>query len=368
MSRLRTAVIGAGHLGRIHAKLLGQVDGAELVAISDPFDAARENAEKLFSVPTYADYRDVIKHVDAAVIAAPTDLHFQIAKDFLKAGKHLLVEKPLTPSGEQANQLALLASAKRLTLQVGHVERFNPAFTALGDIAVDVKYVEAVRASRFPGRCLDVGVVMDLMIHDLDLVLSMTDAPVASVAASGLSVVSDHEDIAETRLEFACGLVANLKASRVSPEPARQMQVYGSGGYADIDFGTPSLSTVVPCKTLVNRSFELSNETENPLGYADQLFSQRLSCDTQELEPRNAILDELHDFVISVQTGVSPTVSGSAGARAVVVADQIIQAIGERQWYAEARSSEVGPKAIARERIETRSSGIPTQGEDRRAA
>ncbi|NNE00684.1 MAG: Gfo/Idh/MocA family oxidoreductase, partial [Pirellulaceae bacterium] len=342
MSDLRIAVIGAGHLGRIHAKLLGQVDGAQLVAISDPFDAARENAAKLFSVPTFADYHDLIDQVDAAVIAAPTDAHFEIAKTFLKAGKHLLVEKPLTSNGEQANQLAMLAAARRLTLQVGHVERFNPAFTALGDIAVDVKYVEAVRASRFPGRCLDVGVVMDLMIHDIDLVLSMTDAPIRSVAASGIAVVSDHEDIAEARIEFTDGLVANLKASRVSPQPARQMQIYGSGGFADIDFGTPALSTIEPCQSLADRSFDLSQETDNPLQYADQLFGQRLRCQTQELKPRNAILDELHDLVISVQTGSSPTVDGASAARAVIVADQVIQAIANRQWYADARSSEVG--------------------------
>lgn len=354
MSRLRIAVIGAGHLGRIHAKLLGQVDGADLVSVSDPFEAARENAAKQFSVPTFADYREVVDKVDAAIIAAPTDAHFEIAKTFLKAGKHLLVEKPITNNGEQANQLALLAAAKRLTLQVGHVERFNPAFTALGDIGVDVKYVEAVRASRFPGRCLDVGVVMDLMIHDIDLVLAMTDAAVTSVSATGLAVVSDFEDIAETRIEFACGLVANLKASRVSPEPARSMQVYGSGGFADIDFNTPALSTVLPCESFTDRSFDLSTETDNPLGYADQLFSQRLRCETIELDKRNAILDELHDFVISIQTGASPTVSGAAGARAVNVADQVISAIKQRKWYADANSSETGPSAQPRQRIETR--------------
>ena len=361
MSQLRVAVIGAGHLGRIHAKLLGQVDGAELVGISDPIAQARSNVEELFDVKTVADYRDLIPNIDAAVIAAPTDLHFDIAKDLLKAGKHLLVEKPLTNDGQQANQLAMMASAKRLTLQVGHVERFNPAFTALEDIAVDVKYVEAVRASRFPGRCLDVGVVMDLMIHDIDLVLSMTDAPVRSVSSSGLAVVSGHEDIAETRIEFECGMVANLKASRVSPTPARNMQVYGAGGFADIDFGTPSLSTVVPCKSIVDRSFELTQETDNPLRYADQLFGSRLQCETRELEPRNAILDELHDFVISIQTGASPTVSGADGARAVLVADQVIQSIKQRRWYNDARPSEIGHKAYARERIETRS-------EQRRAA
>ncbi len=365
MSQLRIAVIGAGHLGRIHSKLLGQVDGAELVAVSDPFEQARGNAAELFSVPTFADYQELIPNIDAAVIAAPTDLHAEIASDLLKAGKHVFVEKPMTIRREDARRLALVASSRKLTLQVGHVERFNPAFTALGDLATDVKYVEATRASSFPGRCLDVGVVMDLMIHDLDLVLSMTEAPVKSIAASGLSVISAHEDIAETRLEFGCGLVANLKASRISPEPARRMTVFGSNGHADIDFGTPALSVVRPCNTVVNRTFDLAAETENPLGYSGQLFSSRLKCETLELEPRNAILDELHDFVISIQTGISPAVDGMAGARAVDVAQRILESIEERVWYEDAKPSEIGPHAAVRERIENASRRI---NGDRKAA
>lgn len=352
MTRLRVAVIGAGHLGRIHAKLLGSVDGAKLVAISDPIDSARENAASLFDVPTYADYRDCIDQIDAAIIAAPTDAHAEIATELLKAGKHLLVEKPLATTAADASRLASLAASRRLTLQVGHVERFNPAFTALGDIGVDVKYIEAVRASRFPGRCLDVGVVMDLMIHDIDLVCSLTEAAVTSVSASGLAVVSDHEDLAEARIEFGCGLVANLKASRISPAPARSMQVYGSGGFAEIDFSGPALHVVRPSESLANRDFELDQATENPLGYADELFTEHLQVGSHELEPRNAILDELHDFVISIQSGMSPTVSGVAGARAVNIAEMILDSISERGWYADASPAEIGPLATIRPRID----------------
>ena len=283
MSGLRIAVIGAGHLGRIHAKLLGQVDGAELVAISEPIEAAREAAAKQFGVPAVADYRDLIESIDAAVIAAPTDLHAPIATAMLRAGKHLLVEKPLATFGADARRLANIASAKRLTMQVGHVERFNPAFTGLGSLASEVKYVESVRASRFPGRCLDVGVVLDLMIHDLDLVLSFTDANVRSVSASGLSVISTHEDIAEARIEFDDGLVANLKASRISPTPARHMQVYGANGFADIDFGAPSLSVVRPSDSVVDRTYSLREETSNPLEYADLLFDGALQVPGERL-------------------------------------------------------------------------------------
>lgn len=355
MSKLRIGVIGAGHLGRIHAKLIGQVDQAELVAISDPFENVCVNAHEMFQVPTFQDYRDCIDQVDAVVIASPTDTHAEIAETFLCAGKHVFAEKPLTISGNDAHLLTMLARKRNLTLQVGHVERFNPAFTALGDLACDVKYIEAVRASRFPGRCLDVGVVMDLMIHDLDLVLSMTRSPLEQVSASGLAVVSDHEDMAEARLEFECGLVANLKASRVSPAPARSMQVFGSAGFADVDFGSPALSVVRPSATIADRSFDLDMATDNPLGYSDQLFSDQLACETIQLEPRNAILDELHDFVISIQSGVSPTVDGVAGARAVCVAEQIVQSINDRQWYNNASPIETGPHAVIRETIESSS-------------
>ncbi|MEM9644486.1 MAG: Gfo/Idh/MocA family oxidoreductase [Planctomycetota bacterium] len=365
MTKLRTAVIGAGHLGRIHAKLLGQVEGAELVAICDPGEQARAVASQSFDVPVLEDFTQVMDQLDAAVIAAPTDFHSDIAKAFLKAGKHLLVEKPLAADGTDAQRLAMLASSRRLTLQVGHVERFNPAFVALEELGRDVKYVEAVRASSFPGRCLDVGVVMDLMIHDLDLVLAMTDAPVTRVSSSGLSVISDHEDIAETRVEFGCGLVANLKASRISPTPARSMQVFGSHGFAEIDFGAPSLSVVRPTASVANRRFDLQEETDNPLQYSGELFSTKLRCETLELESRNAILDELHDFVISCQTGVAPTVDGAAGARAVVVADKILQSIDERAWYSDATTTEYGPHAMVRESVLAASQRIHG---DRRAA
>ncbi|WP_149499857.1 Gfo/Idh/MocA family oxidoreductase [Roseiconus lacunae] len=354
MTNLRIAVIGAGHLGRIHSKLLGSVDGASLVGISDPVESARARASEMFSVPVVEDYRELIDSIDAAVIASPTDSHAEIATELLKAGKHLLVEKPLAISSSDSDRLVMLANSKQLTLQVGHVERFNPAFTALGQLGVDTKYVEAVRASRFPGRCLDVGVVMDLMIHDIDLVCSMTDTAVKSVSASGLAVVSDHEDLAEARIEFECGLVANLKASRVSPTPARSMQVFGPSGFAEIDFSGPALHTVQTSELLVDRQFDLEDATDNPLGYADELFTDHLKIGTQELEPRNAILDELHDFVISIQSGIAPTVSGADGARAVTIAERILDSISERAWYQDATPSEIGALANARTRIEAK--------------
>lgn len=357
----RIAVVGAGHLGRIHAKLLQQVEGAELVAIADPSPQARATATELFDVPVVASHQEILDRIDAAVIASPTPFHFTIASELLEAGKHLLVEKPLATTADEAAALARLAKRQRRTLQVGHVERFNPAWVAAADVVAKPKYVEAIRASRFPGRCLDVGVVMDLMIHDIDLILSLTEAPLVDCQASGLALVTDNEDLVEARLTFACGLVANLKASRVSPTPARQMQVYSEHGFAEIDFGGPALQLIRPATALAERSFDLATAADNPLGFADTLFTDFLPVDAPEIEPRNAILDELHDFVISIRSAMDPTVNGVAGARAVEVAESVIEAVDRRHWAAGEELSQQGPMATPREGIEAASRRLRTQ-------
>lgn len=357
MKPVRFAVIGAGHLGKIHARLLHGVDGAQLVAITDPSDAARAAAAEQLQLATYAHHRQVIDRVDAVVIASPTDLHATIAQDFLVAGKHVLVEKPITTTAADADMLVSLARRKGLTLQVGHVERFNPAWSAAADVVQHPKFIEATRASSFPGRCLDVGVVMDLMIHDLDLVLSLTAAEVVDVQASGMAVVSEHEDIAEARVTFACGLVAQFKASRISPTATRQMQVFGERGFAELDFSGPTASWVRPSQRIVDRSFRLA-ELGDPRTAREALFAEHLIAESPAVEPRNAILDELHDFVISIQSGEPPTVSGADGARAVEVANQILSAIDAHQWNGASDRTARGPHARPMERIEVASERI----------
>ncbi len=358
MKPLQIAVIGAGHLGRIHAKLLGQVEGAVLAGIVDPFAPARDAAASQFNVATYASLDEVINRIDAAIVASPTPLHANTVASLLQANKHVFVEKPMTTGVEESRELVRLAAAKRRVLQVGHVERFNPTWTAAADVTADAKYIEAVRASRFPGRCLDVGVVLDLMIHDIDLVLSLTDAPLRSVQASGIAVVSDHEDMAEARLEFECGLVANLKASRISPTATRQLKSFGPNGFAEIDFSALTLNTVRPSSTLCDRSFALTEVTDNPLKFADTLFSEFLAVDSLKVEARNAILDELHDFVISIQAKSEPTVTGYDGMRAVEVAAAVLQSIDQRQWTRELSAAWMGPHATPTEAIQTASRRI----------
>jgi predicted dehydrogenase len=328
---LRIAVVGAGHLGKIHARLLSGLDEVEVVAITDPSDAARTAAGEALRLPTYASHKQVVDKIDAAVIAAPTGLHAEIAEDLLGAGKHLLIEKPLTTRVEDADRLVRAAAARGCVLQVGHVERFNPAWTAADALTAQPKYIEATRATSFPGRCLDVGVVMDLMIHDIDLVLSLTGGELVDVQASGLSVISGHEDLAEARLTFDCGLVAQLKASRISLSASRQMQIFGSHGFAELDFAAPAATLVRPSEDVLTRRFELG-AMGDPQLFREQLFAEHLVVETPELAPRNAILEELHDFVISIRSGSQPVVRGEAGARAVSVAQRVLRAIGARTW------------------------------------
>lgn len=358
MKPLQVAVIGAGHLGRIHAKLLAQVDGVELVAITDPIAAARDQAQSQFNVPTFESHREVLSMIDAAIVASPTPSHADTVAELLQADKHVFVEKPITILAQEASDLVRLASSRRRTLQVGHVERFNPAWTAAADVTANSKYIEAVRASRFPGRCLDVGVVLDLMIHDIDLVLSLTEAPLRSVHASGIAVISDHEDMAEARLEFECGLVANLKASRISLAPARQLKSFGPNGFAEIDFGSLALTTVRPETSVIDRTFDLASATPQPLKFADELFSSYLMPETVKVEARNAILDELHDFVISIQSRTMPTVSGADGMRAVDVANRVLASIDARRWSRNASAESMGPHAIPGEGVEAASRRI----------
>jgi predicted dehydrogenase len=220
MSRkLRVGVVGAGHLGTIHARLVRTIDDVQLVGIADPDAAARERIAAEIETDVCADHRQLIGRIDAAILAAPTDHHYWIGMELAEAGIHLLVEKPLALTVAEADALVRATRSRNLILQVGHVERFNPAFTAAAARLQRPRFIDAVRASGYTGRSTDVGVVLDLMIHDIDLVLSLVPSEVVEVEAVGTAVLGPHEDLAHARLRFANGCLANLSASRVSYEP-----------------------------------------------------------------------------------------------------------------------------------------------------
>lgn len=327
MNVLRFGVVGVGHLGKIHAKLIGQVDSAELVAVADPSPAGAEIAAE-HDVAYYQDYSDLMGKIDCAIVATPTRSHFEICRTLLSNGIHVLVEKPMTLSSTQSQTLVDLANEMGLTIQVGHVERFNPAFCAAKPHMNAPVYIDAVRASGYTFRSTDVGVVHDLMIHDIDLVLSIAKSKVTSVQAMGGVVFGGQEDIAQARIEFENGCVANLSASRASYEPARAMKVFTPTNFVNINFAESSAVTVSPCNELLSGEVDFASfDSQQQQEAREELFTKYLPKTEIEVTPHNAILEEHKDFVRCVFESDTPVVSGADGSQAVLVCEMILEQI-----------------------------------------
>lgn len=347
-NKLRIAVIGGGRLGGFHAQKLAQRHDVTLVAIVDPLAASRERIAAECKTKACADYAGLLTQIDAAVIAAPTSLHYDIARELLASGIHLLVEKPLSATLAEADELVALARQQSAVLQVGHVERFNPAFHGAASQVRHPKYIEAVRANGFTFRSMDVGVVLDLMIHDIDLVLSLVRSPLRKVEALGVSVLGGHEDVANARLEFESGCVAALSASRVSHEPVRRMQIWSARAFAGIDFAGRTTTLVRPSKTLRQRNFHVDRLTAEQTEYHRQHFAEeQLPREQLAFEAVDALALEQDDFVEAIRTPRQPRVDGAAGRDALAVAEQILAGIRSHCWDA-SDDGPAGPLALPR--------------------
>lgn len=353
MSKMRIAIIGGGHLGRIHAKLAQANEQFEVVAVVDPSPHARSLVSEQLGVPVEADLNAVVGKIDAAIIASPTVAHYDVATTLLRAGVHCLVEKPLATTPDQASRLVQIAKSHNRVLQTGHVERFNPCWTAVQTHLGAPKFIESVRSGPYSGRSTDIGVVMDLMIHDLDLILSLDRSPVQSVSGSGIALLGSQEDLAEARIEFESGCVANLRASRVASGPTRQMQIFATNGYANIDFSGSQVQLTRPSLEVLERAISLDEmPAEERMDAKNRILVDFLQTKTLEAPQRNAILDEHNDFAISIQTGCSPAVSGEDGARAVALATAVLDAIANRGWDGiTSRPWRIGAQATAQPRI-----------------
>jgi len=333
MSGLRVAVIGAGHLGRIHTRLAKSIESIELVGVVDPDAEARGRVASEFDIPAFADYFGVINHIDAAIIAAPTRLHYAIASDLLSADIHCLIEKPITSTTGEANELIELASDHGVVLQVGHVERFNPALDIVHDNLGSPRYIEATRTSSYTFRSMDVGVVLDLMIHDIDIVLSLVNSDLVDVRAIGAPIFGGFEDMAQARLEFANGCVANLTASRSSFVQQRKLHIYADDGYAGLDLGNHSATIVKPSKQFAEGQIPFTGLTQPEMeNIKETLFTEVLPKQEFIVKPRNAILEEQHDFVESILSDRWPLVTGIDGRDALNVAEQILTAVSQHRW------------------------------------
>ncbi len=330
---IRLAVIGTGHLGRIHARLAAELSSVDLVAVVDPLESARLSVAASTGSRPVADYQELVGEIDAAIVATPTSTHLRVAGELMQAGVHVLVEKPLAPTLDESQQLVQLARKNNLTLQVGHVERFNPALTSVQDKIGDPKFIDAVRTSGYTFRSTDIGVVMDLMIHDIDVILSLVKSTVEKVDAVGISVLGDHEDMANVRLSFDSGCVAMLTASRVSYKPQRTMQVFTSRIFTAIDFAARRSTWVEPNESVLRREFLTGQLTpEERQDYRENLFSNLLTKTSTDSKEINAIEQEQRDFASAICENRRPLVDGADGRDAVAVAELILEAIDRHQW------------------------------------
>ena len=370
MSALRLGIIGAGHLGRIHAKLAKSSEQFEVVGVADPSDAALKLVADQLGLPVFSDYTQLLGKIDAAIVAAPTMLHYEVASTLIRAGVHVLVEKPLATNPEQAGRLVQMARHHHRVLQTGHVERFNPVWTAAIPHLRHPKYIEGLRAGPYSGRSTDIGVVMDLMIHDLDLVLSLVRSEITNISASGIAVVGAHEDLAEARIEFASGCIASLRVSRLATQASRRMQVFATDSYASIDFSASEVQIIKASEQVINREVSLDElSPAERMAAKESIFGGLLQIETISAPSRNAILDEQNDFALSIRSGVSPAVTGEDGYLAVDAASRVLEAIAEHRWDGiHSKPWRIGALAEAEPQILSINSAQQTAGKNKRLA
>jgi predicted dehydrogenase len=351
MTPLRIGVVGVGHLGQHHARILAAMRDVKLVAVVDSRAEQAKAVAAKYGTKALTDFEPLLDSVDAVSIAVPTFLHRQVAGPFLDRGIPTLVEKPMAGSLAEAELLAEQARAAGALLQVGHIERFNPALDALESLPIRAKYVAAERLSTYTFRSTDIGVVYDLMIHDIDLVLSLISAPVRSVSAVGLSLFGEHEDVANARIEFDDGSVANLTASRASYAAIRKMRIWGAEGYASLDFAAKQATLVRPSQQLKDGRLDLEGvDLTRPAAVKEHVFGKVLRVDQVQSDGREPLAAELENFASAARGLERPKVSGEDALRAIRVASQIVRSLETHRWgpetatpAAEASSALQGP-------------------------
>jgi len=320
MKKIRAAVIGVGYLGRFHAQKYAQAAECELVAVADSRQEAAGKVAAEVGTQAVTDYRELLGKVDAVSIVTPTPAHFPIARDFLNAGAHVLVEKPITETPEQAREMIALAAKNKRILQVGHLERFNAAILAAEPYLHSPRFVECVRLAPYRERGTDVNVVLDLMIHDIDIVQTIVGAPITSIDAIGTLVFSDEIDIANARIHFANGCVANVTASRVSVRAERKLRIFEDDAYLSLDLQQKIL-------TLIRK--RPPSDPPGPLP---------VTIDEQNLGQGDALKAEIESFLECIRTGRLPVVSGEAGLMALETAmritEQVMQTLATRKTHA----------------------------------
>jgi predicted dehydrogenase len=305
MKKLKIAVIGAGHLGKYHADIYNSLKDSELVGVCDINKERADKIAKAYKISPYPNYKELIGKIDAATIAVPTKEHYAIAKDLIKNKIHLLIEKPITENLNQANELIRLAKENKVLLQVGHIERFNSAIRALTKIIKVPKFIECHRLGPFQPRGTDVGVVLDLMIHDIDIILHLVKSDIKELDAVGVKVLSNHEDIANVRLSFDNGAICNITASRISQERVRKIRIFQKNAYISLDY--------------------IQQEANIYTKKGKSIIEKNINIDKQ-----NPLKEEIKSFIKCINSKKRPLVSGEEAKKALKVALKIIKEIHKK--------------------------------------
>ena len=328
MTKLKIGLLGAGHLGKIHLKCILATEHWELTGFYDPDDKNAQIASEQFEVKRYKSVKAMLAEVDAVDIVTPTPNHFKLAAQAIRAGKHVFIEKPVTHTIRQGRQLLRLAAKFGVNVQVGHVERFNPAYLALRDIHLQPMFIECHRLAAFQPRGTEVSVILDLMIHDLDLVLHLVKAPVKRVSASGVAVLSNTPDIANARVEFSNGCVANLTASRISMKQMRKMRLFQRDAYISLDFLDKSTQIV----RLFDQNAPNLPPPDSLMEFETPAAGKKwLHLQMPDVVPVNAIQLELESFATSIRNQTAPPVTLQEGFDALYLAHQILKEIEKRK-------------------------------------
>jgi len=309
MKKIRVGVIGVGYLGKFHAEKYSRMKDAQLVAVVDIIKSRAENVAASLGTCALTDYRDLLGNVDAVSVVVPTEAHYSVAAAFLNHDVDVLIEKPMATSLEQADDLIEIAESKCRILQIGHLERFNPVVIALKDIVQNPMFIEAHRLSIFKDRSTDVSVVLDLMIHDIDIIMNVVKSKIKSIHAAGVPVICKHADIANVRMEFESGCVANVTASRISIKDQRKIRLFQKDTYLSVDFAGREI-------TVIRR------DEKHAGGVIPGMDIQQLS-----ISKADVLEDELASFIDAVCTRKTPVVSGYEGRKALVVALSIMDQI-----------------------------------------
>ena len=330
MEKLKVAVIGTGHLGKEHARIYSEIPEVSLVGVVDTNKDTGEAVARRCKTRYYSSVKEILNKVDVASVVVPTKSHYEITKDLLNNGIHVLVEKPMTGTVSEAEDLIKLSKQSSTILQPGYIERFNPALEAIKKLDVSLKFIECHRLSPFTLRSADIGVVLDLMIHDIDIILYLSKSKVKKIDAVGVNVIADKEDIANARIQFENGCVANITASRVSFEPMRRIRLFSENSYISLDYQKQEALIYKKSPKLTLKSIDAESKGVSSIldlknfSFGDMLKIERIKMDNQE-----PLRKELESFIDCVKNGKQPVVSGEEGIEAIKIADIIREEINK---------------------------------------